>query len=384
MTQNPRRSSPAPAAHPWVDVLPGWETRGASSGALIVGVIPGEGVGPEVVRAALGVLRAVGVVTGLRFEVRTLEAAVRVPGIVGLPAEVDRFCEEVFHQGGAMLCGPVGGRFVYDLRERFDLYCKLVPIRPSTALRDAMIVGGDRAADVDVLIVRENLAGLYGGGFGRRDGGRVAFQECAYDAGQVGRIVEVAAALARRRRGRLAVVVKRGGVPEVSALWIEQAESIARGRAVALDVLDVDNAGFQLVADPRRFDVMVAPNMLGDVIADVGAVLLGSRGMSYSVNFGPPRRAVYQTGHGAAYDLAGTDRANPVAQILTLAAMLRESARLPAAHDLVERAVERVLASGMRTPDVAGPGSRVVGTRALGERIADVIAERAASGADRS
>jgi 3-isopropylmalate dehydrogenase len=345
-----------------------------------VGVIPGEGIGPEVVPAALGVLHAVCAVTGPRFEVRTLEAAARVSA-VGLSPEVERFCQAVFDEGGAMLCGPVGGRFVYDLRARFDLYCKLVPIRPSPALSDAMIVGGARTSDVDVLLVRENVGGLYGGTFGRRDDGRVAFQECAYDAGQVARIVTVAAALAQRRRGRLAVVVKRGGIPEVSALWTEQAEPIARERAVALEILDVDNAGFQLVADPRRFDVMVAPNMLGDVLADVGAVLLGSRGMSYSANFGPPRRAVYQTGHGAAYDLAGTDRANPVAQILALATMLRESFRLLHAADLVDDAVERVLATGVRTPDVAGPGTRVVGTRALGERIAGAIAERSPLGA---
>jgi 3-isopropylmalate dehydrogenase len=227
-----------------------------------------------------------------------------------------------------------------------------------------------------VLIVRENVGGLYGGAFGRRDGGRVAFQECAYDGRQVDRIVDVAATLAARRSGRLAVVVKRGGIPEVSALWCERAERIADRCGVALDVLDVDNAGFQLVAHPRRFDVVVAPNMLGDVLADVGAVLLGSRGMSYSANFGPAGRAVYQTGHGAAYDLAGTDRANPIAQILALAAMLRESFGLFDAADEVEAAVERVLGSGLRTADVAGPGSRVVGTRVLAQHVAMEVAER--------
>jgi 3-isopropylmalate dehydrogenase len=116
--------------------------------------------------------------------------------------------------------------------------------------------------------------------------------------------------------------------------------------------------------------------MLGDVLADVGAALLGSRGMSYSANFGPAGRAVYQTGHGAAYDLAGTDRANPIAQILALAAMLRESFALFDAADEVVAAVERVLASGLRTADVVGPGSRVVGTRVLAQHIAMEVAER--------
>jgi 3-isopropylmalate dehydrogenase len=359
----------------WIESIPGTPPVRAVA-APVVGALVGEGIGPEVVPAALEVLDAVAGATGRRFDVRVVETPSRAAREAGLPAEVAALGDAVFAAGGAMFCGPVGGRFVYDLRARFDLYCKVVPIRPSPALADAMIVAGDRLAGADVLIVRENVGGLYGGAFGRRDAGRVAFQECAYDARQVDRIVDVAATLATRRSGRLAVVVKRGGIPEVSALWCERAERIADRCGVTLDVLDVDNAGFQLVANPRQFDVVVAPNMLGDVLADVGAVLLASRGMSYSVNFGPAGRAVYQTGHGAAYDLAGTDRANPIAQILALAAMLRESFGLFDAADEVEAAVERVLASGVRTADVAGPGSRVVGTRALAQHVAMEVAER--------
>ena len=359
----------------WIESIPGAAPIRAAS-APVVGVLVGEGIGPEVVPAALEVLDAVADVTGRRFDVRVVETPSRTTLDAGLPAEITAFGDAVFAAGGAMFCGPVGGRFVYDLRARFDLYCKVVPVRPSPALADAMVVAADRLAGTDLLIVRENLGGLYGGAFGRRDGGRVAFQECAYDARQVDRIVDVAAALAARRSGHLAVVVKRGGVPAVSALWCERAERIADRCGVALDVVDVDNAGFQLVANPRRFDVIVAPNMLGDVLADVGAALLGSRGMSYSANFGPAGRAVYQTGHGAAYDLAGTDRANPIAQILALAAMLRESFALFDAADEVVSAVERVLASGLRTADVVGPGSRVVGTRVLAQHIAMEVAER--------
>jgi 3-isopropylmalate dehydrogenase len=359
----------------WIDALPD-ATPARPAAAPVVGVLVGEGIGPEVVPAALEVLDAVGAVTGRRFDVRLVDTPSREVREAGLPAAVTALGDAVFAAGGAMFCGPVGGRFVYDLRKRFDLYCKVVPLRPSPALSDAMIVGGERLAGTDVLIVRENVGGLYGGAFGRRDGGRVAFQECAYDAREVDRIVDVAAALAARRSGRLAVVVKRGGIPEVSALWCERAERIAERCDVMLEVLDVDNAGFQLVANPRRFDVVVAPNMLGDVLADVGAVLLGSRGMSYSVNFGPGGRAVYQTGHGAAYDLAGTDRANPLAQILALAAMLRESFGLFDAAEEVEAAVERVLASGVRTADVAGAGGRIVGTRELAQHVAMEVAER--------
>jgi 3-isopropylmalate dehydrogenase len=124
------------------------------------------------------------------------------------------------------------------------------------------------------------------------------------------------------------------------------------------------------VADPFRFDVVAAPNMLGDVVADTAALVLGSRGMALSANFGEVGRAVYQTGHGAAYDLAGTNRANPVAQIQSVGLLLRESLRRPDAAAVVQLAVEQVLGRGLRTPDIAGPESTVVGTRELADAIA--------------
>lgn len=337
----------------------------------LVGAIPGEGIGPEVVGAALVVLQAAAKSTGASVDVRiggnTTERV--------LSPEVSSFCESVFADGGAVLCGPVGGRFVYELRRRFDLYCKLVPIRPSAALADATIVRPERLRDIDLLIVRENVGGVYFGEFGRRDDGRVAYQNFGYSAAEVARIIHVAAALARQRRRKLTVIVKNGGIPEVSALWREQALPIAAEHEVAVEALDVDNAAFQLIAQPQSFDVVVAPNLLGDVLADSTTVLLGSRGMSYSANLGPEGRAVYQTGHGAAYDLAETDRANPVAQILTLALMLRESFGLDGTALQIEAAVERVLTAGFRTPDVACAKSRVVGTEELAARIAEEAAK---------
>ena len=344
--------------------LPGWPPR-AERGPRVLGVVLGEGIGPEVVEAALIVLDAATRRAGLRFDVRRgRESDGRHI------EECVEFCRSIFTAGGAVLCGPMGGRFVYDLRAAFDLYCKLVPLRPSPALADVSIVRPERLTGVDVVIVRENVGGLYFGESGRREGGRVAYQHVLYSADQVARIIEVAARLARLRRGRLSVVVKTGGVPEVSALWSEHAATVASAHGVDLEVIEVDNASFQLVADPGRFDVVVAPNLFGDLLADAATVLLGSRGMSYSANFGPEGRAVYQTGHGAAHDLAGTDRANPVAQILSVAMLLRESFALAREALRIESAVESVLASGVRTPDIAGPGSRIVGTRELAECIA--------------
>jgi 3-isopropylmalate dehydrogenase len=350
--------------------IPGWPPR-AGAAPYVVGVLPGEGIGPEVVDAALAVLDAVVRARRLRFDIRRAtepEGGVRLRR--WLREEGVEFCREIFAADGALLCGPLGGRSVYDLRARFDLYCKLVPLRPTAVLADAAIVRPERLTDVDVLIVRENLGGVYAGEFGRREGGRVAYQTFSYHADQVERIVQVAARLAVARRGCLAVTGKAGGVPEVSALWREMAEAVASDHGLVVDFLEIDNASYQLIADPRRFDVVLAPNFLGDILADSATVLLGSRGMSYSANYGPDGRAAYQTGHGAAHDLAGLDRANPVAQILSVALMLRESFGLPDEALCIETAVENVLASGRRTPDVAGTGSRILGTRDLAECIA--------------
>ncbi|HVN83344.1 MAG TPA: isocitrate/isopropylmalate family dehydrogenase [Candidatus Binatia bacterium] len=360
-------ASTAGRATPLTQCIPGWERR--ASDPRLIGVIPGEGIGPEVIEAALAVLAAVTQATGSQIDVRRLEPD--NPDRGGCPPlNYADFCDTIFAANGAVMSGPMGGRSVYDLRARFDLYCKLVPLRPSASLDDVAIVRPDRLREVDVLIVRENVGGLYFGESGRREDGRLAHHHFSYHADQVTRIVDVAAKLARGRRGRLSVVIKPGGLPDVSALWREVAEAVARDGGITLELLEVDNAAFQLVADPRRFDVVAAPNLFGDILADAATVLLGSRGMSYSGNFGPDRRAVYQTGHGAAHDLAGSDRANPIAQILSLAMMLRESLDLTREAWAIETAVEHVVASPVRSQDIAGPESVVVGTRALGECIA--------------
>jgi 3-isopropylmalate dehydrogenase len=351
--------------------IPGWASRAPARAPYVVGVLPGEGIGPEVVGAALTVLDAVADAFALEFDIR-MAGELGVPGPYGpmLDAPVTTFFDDTFALGAPVLSGAVSGRFVYELRAHYALYCKLVPVRPLAVLADASIVRPERVDGVDVLIVRDNMGGLYQGRFGRRDGGRVAFQEVVYNAEQVDRVLEVALRAAHARRGRLAVITKAGGIPEVSALWRERANLVAAESDVTIDEVEVDNACFQLVADPRRFDVVAAPNMLGDVVADSAALVLGSRGMALSANFGDGGRAVYQTGHGAAYDLAGTGRANPIAQIQSLAMLLRESLGLSDAAQAVERAVVSVLAAGERTADIASLGSTVLGTRGLAERIA--------------
>jgi 3-isopropylmalate dehydrogenase len=373
----PAPRAPAPFGLALHELLGGWE-RPRGSEAPVIGVLDGEGVGQEVVAAALEVLAGVADGSGRRFSVRK-GGAIGLPAKAAtgheLPPDVVGFCDGVFRDGGALLCGPGGGRFVYDLREKFHLFCKVVPLRPLPMLRGAGPLRPETVAGADILVVRENVAGVYLGEPGElRDGGRLAEAQhrFRYDAVQVDRIVRVAMGLARRRRGRLAVVAKRFGIPSISELWIETAKALNADFGLDLEFLEVDNACFQIVADAKRFDVMVAPNLFGDVVGDTGALLLGSRGLSYSANFGEGGRAAYQTAHGSAHDLARTDRANPLGQIQALAMLLHESFGLVELRTAIERGVGRVLSEGWRTADLMEPGCRMVGTRELGSRIAEL------------
>jgi 3-isopropylmalate dehydrogenase len=299
-----------------------------------------------------------------------------------LPNDVVEFCQQVFDQGGAILCGPGGGRFVYELRTRFQLYCKLIPLQPWRALRDTGPVRPEYLSGVDIVVVRENISGLYFGSWGiesQEDGTQIAYHHSAYRDDEVERLLTVAMALARRRRGRLALITKPGGLPSISRLWQEKLHELNRDGSVDTRVLEVDNAAYQLIAHPDDFDVVACPNMFGDVLGDCGSLLLGSRGLSYSGNFGASGTAVYQTAHGAAWDLAGTNRANPIGQICSLAMMLRESCDLPAAAAAIEQAIELTLARGVRVPDISGPDSCIVGTREMGRRICESLLEVLAS-----
>lgn len=356
-------------------ILPGWDAQASAHGPLLIGLLPGDGIGPEVVGAARRVLAEIERHEAYRFEI--CEAPV---GESGLSPAMTGFFAEIFADGGAVLCGAKGGRFVYELRAHFDLYCKFVPIRPQPALRGIGVLRPEATDQVDVLIIRENTAGLYLGeyGFDIRNGQRRAFHGFEYSESQVARIIQVAVGAAQRRRGHLCVVTKPGGVPSISALWAEQAGLGANGSGVELRFLEVDTAAYQLLADASAFDVVVAPNMFGDVLADGATLLLGSRGMSCSANLGDGGRGVYQTGHGAAYDLAGTDRANPLGQIHALALLLRESFGLESLALQLQAAIEDALAAGWRTPDIAVPGSRIVGTQQLAEHVAATLGARLA------
>lgn len=349
----------------------------------VIGIFPGEGVGPEVIRAALGVLDALESNGTIRIDRIEMPAAAAVDPVEGkMPEDVELFCQEVFDRDGALLCGPGGGRFVYDMRRRFDLFCKLAPIQPLQALRDATRLKPQFIRDVDLVVVRDNAGGVYQGRWSDRsdaDKGRIAEHSFGYNQQQVERIISVGLRLAKTRRGRMHVVVKEGGVPTVSALWCDVARSLAANSGVECTLINADHAAYRMIQHPGEFDVMVTPNLLGDLLADIGAVLLGSRGISYSANFSGNGRAVYQTGHGGAKDLAMTDRANPLAQILSLAMLLRESFGMIEEASLVEQAIGAVLSEGWRTEDLAEPGTRCVGTQQMGALVAESVLNLAGS-----
>ncbi len=343
-----------------------------------IGILVGEGIGSEIIPVAVDVLRTIAALHGVTFELREggligAEAQRRTGS--ALTPETVVFCRQLFEEGGALLCGPGGGRFVYELRDRFSLYCKLTPIRPLAALADSAIVRPERLTGVDIVVVRENCGGLYFGdwGTGQDANGGVAYQRFQYREAEIERIVQVGVRLAQARRRRLAVVYKPGGVPTISQLWEDTARRICATANVSLRFMEVDNAAYQLIADAGALDIIVAPNMFGDIISDCGALLLGSRGLSFSGNFSEEGAGVYQTGHGAAHDLAGRNVANPIGQILSVEMVLWESFGWEEGATIVESAVESVVAAGHRTADIAAAGAKPVGTREFGELVCGAI-----------
>jgi 3-isopropylmalate dehydrogenase len=360
---------------------PGSQT--APAGRMVIGVIEGTGVGPAVTAAALKVLKATGQALNLKFEIRfgglIGEDAIKECG-QWLPEDTIKFCADIFRLGGAILNGPGGGRYVYDLRRRFDLFCKFIPVRPPPELAQAARISPKYLKDVDLLIVRDNTGGVYQGRWGDRatSHGRVAEHSFSYSEGEVRRLIEVAARAAADRRGSLHVIVKDGGVPTVTALWRDVANTVARRQGLEAKFMNIDLAAYEVIQNPGRFDVMVAPNLFGDIIADLCGVLVSSRAVGFSGNFNPRGQGVYQTNHGCAHDLAGTDTANPAGQILSLAMLLRESFGLEEAATLIEKSLAEAWRAGWRTADLAEPGGKILGTEAMTDKVAEQVLRSAA------
>jgi len=346
---------------------------------LPLAVLPGEGIGPEIIEACQPILDVIENHTPHRFDLEyggsIGNQAVKEHGD-SLTEDVIAFCRRNFDRGAPLFCGPGGERFVYKLRRVFDIYCKFVPLKPLTALQDCGVIREAAVRNVDILLIRENIGGVYQGAWHleRTNLGRRAHHSFHYDETDVQRIMEVATAAAEYRRGKLCVVNKPGGVPSISELWTDVAMQCVAGSDVDVRFLEVDTAAYMMLAEAGTFDVMVTPNLFGDVLADAAALLLGSRGMSLSYNVSGIGNAVYQTGHGAAYDIAGTGTANPLGQIQALAALLHESYGLFDLADALLEACNATLASGCRTADIMAPGAQLLSTSEMGVAVAEQLA----------
>jgi len=364
-----RRLSPA---------LPGMDTPSPLVGKKVVGILLGEGIGAEVLGAVSDVLDQLFDRSEQGVEIRREDALPATMADGSLSPDALRFCESVFHEGGAMLCGPLGGRQVYELRAAFDLFCKFTPVRPSLALLDTGALRPETRREVNLVVVRENAGGIYFGDWHYQRGdplGGKAVHSFQYTEEEVTRIILVALRAAERRSGVLTLIVKSGGVPAISELWKDVFDECVRGKSLSTRILDVDNATYQILASACEFDVIVSPNLFGDILSDATALLLGSRGLSFSGNFSESGVAVYQTGHGAAHNIAGDDIANPIGQVLAAAMMLRESFGMLEEAEIIEGAIEKTLLSGIRTTDIASADSTIVGTREMGRCIARAVAD---------
>ncbi len=373
-----------PEAHAGSGVAPpaGQSLAGAALGRqpsarpseMVIGVLKGEGIGPQLVEISLQVLEVVERRFGHSFKVRLGGAigteALRASG-TELPEEVCVFCRAIFLRKGAILAGAGGGRFVYEMRRRFGLFLKLNPLRSFPELSEVSRIKRNGSAPVDIVVVRENLGGLYQGRSRtvRRSEELSVVHRFGGGEGEIYALLLAGARLAAARRGQLAVVAKESGLPELSRLWFACAERAAGECQVELSKLEIDFAAYELIAHPERFDVMAGPNCFGDILADLGGLFFGSRGSTYGASFCPEGAGVFQTNHGAANDLAGRDTANPAGQIFALAMLLEEAFGLREEAAAIVGAVRQVWREGWRTADLMGSGCRLAGSGKFGELV---------------
>jgi len=344
-----------------------------------IAVLPGDGIGPEVIDAALDVLHAVAKRHGHQFvEQRGLigGAAIDATG-EALPPDTLAACR----RADAVLLGAVGGPKWSDpkapvrpeqgllaLRRELGLYANLRPVRPHPAALGASPIKSHLLAGVDLLVVRELTGGLYFGEKTRSP--NAATDVCTYSVAEIERVVRRAGALASARSGNLASVDK-ANVLETSRLWRETTTRVIAEEFpnVKLEHHLVDSMAMHLIARPRAFDVIVTENLFGDILTDEASMLAGSMGLLPSASLGDGKRGLYEPIHGSAPDIAGADRANPLAAILSAAMLLRYSLGARAAADEIEHAVGAVLDAGHRTADLALAGEHAVGCRAMGRLV---------------
>ncbi len=332
---------------------------------MLIALLPGDGIGPEVIAEARRVLDMLAI-PGLRFEEAPVGgAAYHAEGHPLPPATLD-----LARRADAILFGAVGDpscdrleralrpeQAILGLRKELALFANLRPAKLFAELADASALRPEVARTIDLVIVRELNGDVYFGEKGMRTtaaGRREGYDIMSYDEDEVARIARIGFETARARRGRLCSVDK-ANVLETSQLWRDVVIEIAAEYPdIALEHMYVDNAAMQLVRNPGQFDVIVTGNLFGDILSDQASMCVGSIGMLPSASLDAGGKGLYEPIHGSAPDIAGQGKANPLATILSAAMMLRYSLRLADPADRIEAAVARALAGGARSPDLGG------------------------------
>lgn len=351
-------------------------------------ILPGDGIGPEIVAQAVAVLRAAEQRFGLEIELEE--------GLVGgaaYDAEGDPLPETTLAKAraaDAILFGAIGGpkwdaierdkrpeRGLLRLRSSLGLFANLRPAILFPQLAGASSLKPEVVSGLDILIVRELTGGIYFGqprGIREENGERVGFNTQVYAESEIRRIAKVAFELAMQRNQRVCSVDK-ANVLEVTELWKEiMTEEAKAYPEIELSHLYVDNAAMQLVRAPKNFDVIVTGNLFGDILSDEAAMLTGSIGMLPSASLDENRKGLYEPCHGSAPDIAGQGIANPLATIMSLAMLMRYSLQRAEVADAIEDAVEKVLDQGLRTADIHTEGTRKVSTEEMGAAVVEALA----------
>ncbi|WP_278603642.1 3-isopropylmalate dehydrogenase [Blautia massiliensis (ex Durand et al. 2017)] len=357
-----------------------------------IALIPGDGIGPEIVAEAKKVLDRVCEKYSHKFSYTEV-----LLGGASIDAHGVPLTEEAIAQAkasDAVLMGSIGGDAktspwyklepskrpeagLLAIRKALNLFANLRPAYLYNELRDACPLRDEIIGDgFDMIIVRELTGGLY---FGARktieeNGVRTAVDTLSYNENEIRRIAIKAFEIARKRRNKVTSVDK-ANVLDSSRLWRSVVEDVAKDYPdVTLEHMLVDNCAMQLVRDPKQFDVILTENMFGDILSDEASMVTGSIGMLSSASLNETKLGLYEPSHGSAPDIAGQNKANPIATILSAAMMLRYSLDLDKEADAVEAAVQKVLTDGYRTGDIMSDGCKLVGTREMGDLIADAIA----------
>jgi 3-isopropylmalate dehydrogenase len=348
-----------------------------------IALLPGDGIGPEIVAQAARVLDV------LRREGLPIETETAPIGGAGYDAAKHPLPDATLaaaRAADAVLMGAVGGprydtlprelrpeQGILGIRKALGLFANLRPAFLYPELANASTLEHEVVAGLDILIIRELTGDVYfGQPRGRRINARGAlegFDTMLYSEPEIERIVRVGFEAARKRAKRLTSVDK-ANVLDTSILWREVATRIAADYPdVVLSHMYVDNAAMQLVRNPKQFDVIVTGNLFGDILSDEASMLAGSIGMLPSASLDAKGKGLYEPIHGSAPDIAGQDKANPLATILSVAMMFRHTFERPEVAGRIEGAVRSALAAGLRTADIASSGERVVGTGQMGDAV---------------